>query len=182
MDLKKVLKWVILIVIVVIAGNAFWRFVNPEVTDVTPYLKMSKSDLERNLGIPLSDNPNMVKKIYAFTDGEVTVDGNSENSVGIIYIDGKQSGFHTDNRLYGMYGVKIGDAVISLGGKITYPYETTFEILNDIGQGSSTATFYQSYTRNDCLVIIANDTSGRVVALTYFSDGKRATERLSHTK
>ena len=182
MDIKKVLKWVILICIVVIAGDAIYNFIFPEVTDVTPYLKMSKSDIERNLGVSLSDSPNMVKRIYAFTDGEVTVDGNSDNNVGIIYIDGKQSGFHTDNRIYGMYGVKIGDAVISLGDKLTYPSERTYEILNDVGQGSSTATFYQNYTRNDCLVIIANDTSGRVVALTYFSDGKKATNQLSQIK
>lgn len=179
MDIKKVLKWVILICIVVIAGDAIYNFIFPEVTDVTPYLKMDKSDIERNLGIALSDSPNMVKKIYAFTNGEITVDGNEENNIGIVYINGKQSGLHTDNRIYSMYGVNIGDAVISLGDKITYPYENVYEVLNDIGQGSSTATFYQNFTMNDCFVVVVNDTSGRVVALTYFSDAKKATEKLS---
>ncbi|MCM1089445.1 MAG: hypothetical protein NC092_05295 [Butyrivibrio sp.] len=179
---KKAIKWVILIIIAVIAGKAFLNFVNPKVTDLTPYLKMTKSDLERTLGVSLSDNPNMLKKIYEYTEGEITVDGNSGNSFGIIYIDGQQSGLHTDSRIYGMYGIKIGDAFISLEDKITYPYERKYEVLNDIGQGASTATFYQNYTNNDCLVVVVNDTSNRVVALTYYSNGKKATEQLSSMK
>lgn len=178
MELKKILKWAILIFIVIYAGKAFYNFVYPEVTDLTPYLTMSKYELERTLGVSLSDKPNMVKKIYQFTDGKITVDGSEKNDIGIVYIDGKQSGLHTDNRIYSMYGVKIGDVALYLKDNITYPYESVYEVLNDIGQGSSTATFYQNFTRNDCLVVVVNDTSGRVVALTYFSNGKKATERL----
>lgn len=179
MELKKILKWAILIFIVIYAGKAIYNFIFPEVTDLTPYLTMSKYDLERTLGVSLSDKPNMVKKIYEFTEGEITVDGSEKNDIGIVYIDGKQSGLHTDSRIYSMYGIKLGDAALYLEDNITYPYERTYEVLNDIGQGSSTATFYQNYTRNDCLVVVINDTSGRVVALTYFSDGKKATEQLS---
>ncbi|MDE7254391.1 MAG: hypothetical protein K2O32_15830 [Acetatifactor sp.] len=179
MELKKIIKWAILIFIVIYAGKAFYNFVYPEVTDLTPYLTMSKYELERTLGITLSDKPNMVKKIYEFTEGEITVDGSEENNIGIVYIDGKQSGLHTDSRIYSMYGIKMGDAALYLKDNITYPYESVYEVLNDIGQGSSTATFYQNFTKNDCLVVVVNDTSGRVVALTYYSDGKKATEQLS---
>lgn len=177
--IKKVLTWAILFIIVVTAGKAILNYVNPEITDLTPYLTMSKYDLARTLGISLSDNPNMLSKIYEYTDSEITVDGDSENSIGIIYIDGRQSGLHTDNRIYSMYGVKIGDAVISLNDLITFPYDTSFEILGDIAQSAATATFYQNTDSNECLVIVSNNTSGRVVALTYYSNAKKATERLT---
>ncbi len=177
--MKKILKRVIIVIIVVIVAKKAIDFVNPKVTDVTPYLRMSKSEIERSLGMSFSSSPDMVKKIYAFTDGEITVEGNSKKSIGIVYIDGKQAGLHIDDRRYGMYGIEIGDAIINVGDRLTYKYERQYEILDEIGQGTSTATFFQNYSKGDCLVVVANDTSNRVVALTYYSEGEKATELLS---
>lgn len=177
--MKKILKRAVIIVIVIFVGKEIMDFVNPKVTDVTPYLNMTKPEIEETLDISFSSSPDMVKKIYGYTNGKITVDGNSDNSIGIVYIDGKQVGFHLDNRRYGMYGIEIGDSFLNVEDKITYEYERQYEVLTDIGQGASSATFYRNYSKGDCLVVVVNDTSGRVVALTYFSDGKKAMERLA---
>ena len=45
--------------------------------------------------------------------------------------------------------------------------------------GQSTAWFYYNSANNDCMVIIVNDNSARVVAMTYFNDYKLISENLS---
>ena len=173
------LKKIVILAVLIFCGVAIKNMISPKVTDVTYWVNMEKQELEDKLGYLLPDAPGMVPKIYAYTDGEVTVDGDSKNGFGIVYIDGKQSGLHIDGRKYGMFGLRTGLSNMEVDELLTYDYETVYEVLNDIGQGSSTATFYQNYTKGDCLVVVFNDLSGRVVAITYYTDGERATERLS---
>ena len=176
--MKKLLKWIITIVIVVMLVKAFNNFVNPETEDIVYLANKTKAEIESTLGGTLSQNDAMSARIYAYTEGELTVDWNSDAGFGIIYIDDKQAGIHTDNRVYSMYNIKIGDAVIGVQDDLTFNYDEHFEVLDDLYGGSSTATFYYNSARGDCLVVIANDTTNRVVALTYYTDGKKATEQL----
>ncbi len=177
--MKTFVKCGMVILALVLLANLLDDYVNPEVTDVTPYLTMSKEELETQLGITLAENPAMINKIYAYTNGEITVDGNSEGSIGIVYIDGRQAGIHIDDRTYGMFGIKMGDAEIGVSNDITFEYDEHFEVLSDIEQGSSTASFYANHRKGDCLVVVYNDTTNRVVALAYYSNGKKATEQLT---
>ncbi len=176
--MKKLIKWFIVIAIVVMLVEAFNNFVNPETEDIVYLANKTKAEMESTLGCSLSQNDTMASRIYAYTEGELTLDWNSDEGFGIIYIDDKQAGIHTDNRLYSMYNIKIGDPVIGVKDDITFSYDENFEVLDDLYGGSSTATFYYNNTRKDCLVVIANDTTNRVVALSYYTDGKKATEQL----
>lgn len=169
------IKWFLIIGVVFTMGN---RLLNPEVTDVTNLTRAGKSTIEQTLGVSMEPSPDMVKKIYEYTTGKITVDG-SKKGVAVVYIDGEQKGFHIDNKKYGMYGVEIGELMINLEDVLTYEYDENFDVLNDLYQGVSTGEFFCNTERNDCLIVTYNDHSSRVVALTYYSDMKKITEELS---
>lgn len=179
--MKDVIKVVIIILIIVVAivlGKSFLTK-SLEVTDVSQWAQMSEEKIESEIGFELYNDPSMVPLIYAYTKGEVSVSGNKERGIGVVYIDGKQSGLHIDNRKYCMFGLKLGMGETEVYDAITYEYEDNYEVLNDISEGTSTAMFFQNHTKEDCFVVVINDMTHRIVALTYFSDGKRATDSLS---
>lgn len=169
------IKWFLIVGVVFIVGN---RLLNPEVTDVTNLTRADKATIESELGVSLANNPDKVKQIYEFTEGKITVDG-GEDGVAVVYIDGKQKGLHIDDKKYSMYGVEMGQLMINLDDVLTYEYDQNYEVLNDLYQGISTGQFFCNTEKNDCLIVIYNDNSSRVVALTYFSDMKKVTEQLS---
>ena len=172
-----VMKWAVIIFVLIVAVGWVKNLIAPKVTDVTAMVNMEKTDLQRVLGVSFTNNPDMVKKIYEYSDGEITVD--SADGIAVVYIDGQRKGLHIDNRKCGMYGLRIGDAVINVEDKTTYDFDDSFGVLNDEGVGQSTAVHYYNEKKNDCLIVIYNDTSNRVVALTYYNDYRKATEQLS---
>lgn len=174
--LEKVIKWAILIVVIVVVGQKLKDFIAPEVTDVTNMVHLEKGDLERTLDIELTPNSDKVRQIYEWSEGEVTVD--SDDDIAVVYIDGKQMGLHIDGRKYSMYGLHMGDAMISVDRLTTFEYDGVFHVINDDFVGYSTAYYYYDEKNNDCLVVICNDKSGRVVALTYYNDFNKVTEQL----
>lgn len=170
------LKWIILIALVVVVGSELKDLINQPCTDVTDMVGLKTEELESRLGITMVRDSDMSKKINHYSKGKISVD--SDKGIGVVYIDGRHAGLHIDNRKYCMYGVKMGDAEISLEKKITYDYEDVFEVADDMLGGSSAASFYYNKKKGDCLVVIINNTSGRVVAMTYFNDLDKVTERL----
>ena len=78
-----------------------------------------------------------------------------------------------------MYGLNIGLGAYEIPNKITYKYDSHFEMLNDMMGGQSTADYYYNKAANDCLVITSNDNTGRIVAITYFTDLSKVTETIS---
>lgn len=171
-----IIKWIIVIVLIIIVGKKVVEFIHP--TDVTNLVNMDKQTIEKTLGVSLKRDLDMPGRIYEYSEGVVTVDGGSDTGVAIIYIDDIQTGFHIDKRKYAMYGLHIGDAIIAVDDNMTYEHEEIFEVLDDVYDGQSTALFYCNYTKGDCLVVIYNDYSNRVVALTYFNNVNEVTEEL----
>lgn len=176
--MKKLIKWIIIILLAVIGVKAFNNFVNPETKDISYLAAKNKSEIQSELGCTFTPDAGIAKRVYVYTKGELTADSNSQEGISILYIDGEQVGIHTDNRIYSMFNIAIGDAIISVQSNTTFTYDDHFEVLDDLYGGSSTATFYYNSTSGECLVVIANDTTNRVVALTYYKDGRRATEML----
>ena len=78
-----------------------------------------------------------------------------------------------------MFGISIGDGEFKIDDNLTYEYDESFNVLDDMLGGKSTAVFYYNKANNDCLVIFINDKSARVVAMTYFNDYKLVTQNLS---
>lgn len=173
-----VLTWVILLGIV---GAIVWYVKDSRVRiDVTHLANASKATIESELGVELNNNPKMINRIYEYTEGDLTVEGGSESGVALLYIDGVRKGFHIDKKRYTMFGIEMGNSMLEVDDNLNYRYEGTFEVLDDYyDQGVSKGVFYYNEANNDCLIIVYNDTTGRVVALTYYSDYKKLTEQLS---
>lgn len=172
-----IVKWIVIIAVVLVVGKYIKNMIAPTMQDLSSMVNMKKSNLEQSLQVTFNANPNKVKQIYAWTNKEVTVD--SADGIALVYFDGEQAGLHIDNRRYGMYGIAIGDPIVNVEKTITYPYNNSFIVANDESVGVSTAIHYYNEKNNDCLVVIYNDNSQRVVALTYFNDYKTVTEKLS---
>ena len=171
------LKYIFLILLVLCAGNWAMSLVSFGHTDVTGMVGMDKGQIETILQISLTDDPDMAKKINQYSGKKPTVDG--AKGIGIVYIDGVRIGLHIDSGSYSMYGVNIGDSESTTEKNITYKYEGRFEVLDDVILGNSTADFYYNKKKGDCLVVIYNDYSNKVVALTYFNNVNIVTKNLS---
>lgn len=174
---SKLLKWIVMISLIAVAGNYIIAVINAPCTDVTDMVDMDTEKLERTLGITMVRDSNMYKKINHYSRGKVSTD--SDTGIGVVYIDGKRIGLHIDSKRYSMYGLHIGDTQMSVDRKTTYEFDSMFDVYDDIVNGTSTATFYYNKKNNDCLVVICNDKSNRVVALTYFNNLNKVTEQLS---
>lgn len=176
-DVMGIIKWIIIVIIVVVGVKAVSGIIKPKVTDVTSYKDMDASMLQEKLDVTFESNCDMDKQITHYSNGTVTVDGDGE--IGVVYIDGKQKGIHVNDKKYSMYGVSIGDGEYKIDDVLTYEYEECFNVLDDMAGGKSTASFYYNTKNNDCLVLIINDNSARVVAITYFNDYKLISKNLS---
>ncbi len=175
----KIIKFLIVVSLIVLGAKYAVEYFMPNITDITHLVNERKVVVEQSLGVTLSKDPDMVKEIFAYTEGQITVDGNSEIGVGIVYINGNQIGLHVNSKEYGIYGVKKGDTVVGVETNMTYEYEECFEVINDLMEGNSTSTYYYNRRNNDCLVVTSNDVSNRVVAITYFNNLSRVTEGLT---
>ncbi|MBE5954616.1 MAG: hypothetical protein E7257_10785 [Lachnospiraceae bacterium] len=176
-NIMEIVKWVVILAVVLLGVKLVAGIVNPKTTDVSLYVDMEKDALEAKLDVELENSPNMVNRITHYSNGTVTVDG--DGKIGVVYIDGVRKGIHIDDKRYKMYGVSIGDGEYQIEDNITYDYENYFNVLNDMVSGNSTAWFYYNSSQNDCMVVIVNDNSARVVAMTYFNDYKLISENLS---
>lgn len=171
------IKYIFLILLVLCVGNWAMSLISFRHTDVTGMVSMDKEQIEAILQISLTNDPDMAKKINQYSGKTPSVDG--AKGIGIVYIDGVRMGLHIDGGSYSMYGVNIGDSEMTVANNITYEYEGHFEVLDDVIQGNSTADFYYNKKKRDCLVVIYNDYSNRVVALTYFNNLNKVTKELS---
>lgn len=170
-------KIIFVAVLVFLGYKAYFLFF--KTTDITSYLNYEKSQLEDKLDVSLEPNSKMVKKIDAYTNGTVTVDGDQKNGIAMFYIDGIRSGIHIDNSKYSMFGIELGIAGQKVEKVMTFKFDRHFNVLDDIIKSSSSATFYCNSSTNECIVVICNGSTNRVVAITYFNNMAKATERLS---
>ncbi len=176
-DVMGIIKWIVIAVVVVVGVKFLAGIINPKATDVTGYGDMDTEQLEKALDIELQENSDMNRQITHYSNSTVTVDGDGD--IGVVYFDGKQKGIHINNKKYSMYGISIGDGEFKIDDNITFEYDEYYSVLDDMLGGKSTATFYCNTKENECLVIIINDKSARVVAMTYFNDCKLITQNLS---
>ncbi len=175
-DVGGIIKWVVIIALVLVGVKLISGVVNPKSTDVTAYVDVDVNQVENALDINLEPSSDMISKITHYSNCQVTVDG--AEGIGVVYLDGDRKGLHIDDKKYSMYGLSIGDGEFRVDDALTYKYDEYFSVLNDLMGGKSTAYFYYNESKNDCLVIIINDKSARVVAMTYFNDYKLISENL----
>jgi hypothetical protein len=144
--------------------------------DLTPDVNLSEDELAKKYKMNFEEDKNMLQKVPRWTDAKVSV--KSDKDLCVVYANGKQVGLHTSNKRYTIYGVKVGDPDYKVEDMLTFKHESNFSVLNDIGNGSATAYYYYDWSKNACVVLTVNDTSNRIVAITYYSDLKTMTNQL----
>ncbi len=171
-----ILKLVIPLLILIIGGKLIYDKLTSKPKDVTDIVKSDETAIEKELGITLENNDAMVHQIHQYSRGKVTVSGNGD--IGVIYIDGKQVGLHINNKKYGMYGVAIGDAMAHAEKDMKFDYNKSTSVLDDALSGKSMTWYYYNTETNEAIALTENETTARVVAITYFSDFHKVTENL----
>ena len=145
--------------------------------DITSYLNYKESELADYLKLEFKDAPERVKKIQQYSGGTVTV--RSAEGLEVIYINGEQVGVATDGRDYRFFDVGINDPEKDALEKMTFKYDSSFNVMNDLMGGSSKSYYYCDTAKNTCFVMTVSDKSNRVVYMSYFTDMKLITKDLS---
>ena len=137
--------------------------------DITIYLNMTEDEIADDLHIKFEDNTDLPAKIPVYIDKN-RVTAKSGGGLDLIFINGEKVGVKTDSRKYKFYNVAINMSEKNALDKMTYNFDSSFVVLNDMANGSSKDYFYYRKKEGDCLVITVNDTSNRVACLAYYND------------
>lgn len=144
--------------------------------DITADLDKDEEELAAKYDITFKDNDKRVKAIPNYSTGKMTV--RSGKDLHLIYINGKRVGINTDSRDYRFFDVGINQPAREAMNNMSYEYEMSMIIGNDLMGGSSDSYYYYNTKKNDCFVLTVNGNSNRIVNMTYFTDFKKMTERL----
>ncbi|MCM1172699.1 MAG: hypothetical protein NC393_11330 [Clostridium sp.] len=177
-----IIKLFVFIILAVIFMVIYKNVIKPNftTTDITDYVKSDEVAMIGGLKLSGSFEADSAwagrLPIFSNVSSGITVKSNS--GIAIIYKNNKQFGIAIDGKGYKMFGVKIGDPEYDAVDNITFAYDSDFSILNDLVDTRSMSTYYQNTKTNELLVITVNGNSNRVVAVTYFYDGRFLTNTL----
>ena len=173
----KVVMAFIIIGALVFVGKAIVSVIFPAGEDVTDYVNKSEKTIANDLGITFADNAEWVPQIHQWTkDGKVTV--HSDDNIGVVYINGKQAGLHIHTNKYKIYNIQIGMGEKEVYEGTTFPFDNTLSILDDMKEGRTTTYYYYNQSNNDCVAVSINDTTNRVVGITYFNNFNQIMETI----
>lgn len=179
-------KFIIVFIIVAILALVLSRMPFNKKKELDTIARMPMSDIEQELGITLSENPDFVKQL-SIPNGDPTgfqVYTNSSKDFGVIYYNGKQYGICFSSSKYSLYGVEIGDSeshlflssqetqILPDGKEPGYSYTSYFYVIEDMMKKGSTADYVMG-SDGSVLVLVVNDTSNRVVNIIYYYDSNR---------
>ncbi len=149
-------------------------------TDITDYVQSDETTIVTQLKLKGSFESDSAwcsrLPIFSNVSGGITVKSNG--GIGIIYKNDKRFGIAIDGKSYKFFGIKIGDPEYKVADNITFTYDDEFSILNDLIDTRSTSVYYHNKNTNELLVVTVNGNSNRVVAVTYFNDGRFLTNTL----
>lgn len=173
----KLIIWLVIGAFLIFFGKLIVSKVMPEGTDITNLLRSNEAMIASELKLDFVDRPEMAGHVHQWSNGKVTVKGTED--VGVVYIDGKQTGIHVESKAYTMFGVQLGDGEQAAYNHMEFEFDNFHSVLNDMVEGKTTTYYYYNLAKNDCLALTINDTSNRIVGMTYFTDYKRIIENLS---
>ena len=157
----------------------FYRGISFKPTDITSYADQDKDTILSTLDITVTPAPYMKDKIYEFTDKEISIERDDKTGFSVIYLDGEYAGIHFDSKQYSLFGLQVGDAEISIHDQITYEYDRSFNVLDEVERGVSDALFFENHEDNTGLAVITNSATNCIVAITYYTDMDEITKDLS---
>lgn len=180
--IKTVLGIAVVVVILLILKQ---NFLDPnKKIDVTDLRNASPSQVENTLGVKCVSEPSMEGNIFEYSkNGGVTVEGDKANGIGVVYLNGAQSGLVVENSQYKLFNITVGKSRVGMESAMTYQYDQNFEIDEGVekellGDGKGFPVFYCNSKNNDCVVVTCEKATGNILAVTYFNDAKKVTERL----
>lgn len=144
--------------------------------DVTSLLKSSETNIEKSLGSTFEYDDELAKQIPIYAEGNQRI--KTDGDLNIIYLNGIKIGMNTTSRKYNFYGVSINQAEIITVEEISYDYENVIRPVVDMTGGSSNTYVYYNRENNDCLIVIVNNKSNRVVNMTYYEDLSKVEKNL----
>lgn len=174
-NLKKTLIGLLVLAILVIVGKIIF-FPTPK--DLTDSAKLSEEELASKFHITFQRDETMDKYIPQWTNGS-TIEAKTGKGLTVYSVDGVYSGFHFDTKKWTVYGLKVGMAVQDIDGAITFNYEDSFMVLNDVLGGNSSADYYYNTATNEMLTVTISDRTGRIAAISYTNNFRKVTENLS---
>lgn len=177
--------FVIPVIIVVIVVLRFLPISSTK--SLNTLVRQPQKQIETELGLSLNQNPGFVTMLSVpnnNADGFETYTTDQED-FSVIYYEGKQFGISFSSRKYSLFGVKIDDAeykilkdaegasgTIQENGSPAYSYSNSFTMVEDMGNGKSTATYLLG-TDGSVLVLVFNDVTNRLVNVIYYYDSER---------
>lgn len=183
-------KLVIVLLIIALAALLLTTLPINKKLSLDDIAHMSKADIEQELDITLTADPEAVKNL-SIPNGEPSgfeVYSTPKKDFGVIYYNGKQYGICFDSSRYTLFGVQIGDSEshlfqeaanadstglrLNTNSEKSYSYSTFFNVIEDMSKGGSTADYILG-TDGSVLVLVINDTSHRVVNIIYYYDSVR---------
>ncbi len=145
--------------------------------DITDKLTLSEEELAKEYDMTFEDNEKIAKMIPHNSYGKLTA--RSANELDVVYIDGKQVGVHTNGRKYRFFGIGVNDPEYKAIKEMTYQYDSSYMVLNDMAREKSNVYYYYNKKNNDCLVTVVSESTNRIVSLTYYTNFKKISESLS---
>lgn len=175
----RIFVFIILVAVLMLVYN---KVIKPNftTTDITDYIQSDEATIVTQLNLKGSFESDSAwcsrLPIFSNVSGGITVKSNG--GIGIIYKNDKRFGIAIDGKSYKVFGIKIGDPEYKVADNITFTYDDNFSILNDLIDTRSTSVYYHNKKTNELLVVTVNGNSNRVVAVTYFNDGRFLTNTL----
>jgi len=178
-DIGKLIKIILFAAILLFGAKyAYENYI--KVIDVTNDLKMTEAQLANKYGTTFSDNPSMAKQVPQYSNPQTTtITVRSDGTYDVIYANGRQIGVGTGGKRCQAYHVRWGYNEKDVNEKLAFQYEEEpSEVLNDMAEGHSTATFYVKGSTNEGIVFVRNNTTNCVIYILYYSNIHKAMETL----
>lgn len=159
--------------------------------DVTDLRNASPSQVESTLGVKCVLEPSLTSNIFEYSkavkNGGITVQGDKEQGIGVVYLNAAQAGLIVENSKYKLFNITIGKSRVGMESAMSYQFDEHFEIDEGfeseiLGDKKVFPVFYCNRKNNDCLVVTCEKATGKIVAVTYFNDAKKVTERLQPSR
>ncbi|MBE5872724.1 MAG: hypothetical protein E7294_16060 [Lachnospiraceae bacterium] len=179
-NLSSLLKILIFAAVLFFGGKyGYDHYLKP--IDVTNDLKLTEKQLASKYQTSFQDNPSMVKQIPQYSKPGTTITVHSDATYDVIYANGVQIGVGTSLKRSKAYNVRWGYNEAEVNDNLTFSYnDGPSEVVSDLAEGRSTATFYANRDTNEGMVFVRNNTTNCVIYILYYSNIQKAMETLEH--
>ena len=173
----KIVGAVVIIAVIAFLCYGIFYLIGSGGEDISSKLTMTEDELAEDMELTFEDNPSKVKSVQHYSNGTISV--RSAGELNVIYIDGKQYGINTSSRRYKFFNVAINQPEKTAIRDMTFQYDDCYSIINDMMGGNSDSYYYYNKSTKEALVLVVSKRTNRIVDMTYYTDYKKISEKLS---